>query len=230
MGVVVVDDPDLNGRGGAVVGDPLVVEELPDPGRLDLPQANVRPRDRRYRPGIGPPVAVEHGERPQVPGVVAHANLYNVPERAQIPSAVGVHDALGAPRGPRGVVYGDRLFLVLEHTGYRLRRALGKILLVRVALLARVLDAYPLHVFDVLEQVLQLGVHEDHLRPRVLDDVRDLVFAQARVYGDEHQPGGGDAEVPLEHRRGVRAEEGDAVALLEARVAQARGQAVHPLL
>src|SRR5918998_4496785 len=206
---VVVDDPDLDGRGGAVVGDPLVLEELPDPGGLHLPQAHVRGGDGRYRPRESPPVAVKHGEGPQVLRLVAHPDLYDVAEGAQVRPAVGVHDALRTPRSARGVVNGDGLFLVFEHALHRLGRAFGQVVLVRIPRLARVVDAHDLDDLDVLEQLLQLGVHEDHLRPRVLDDVGDLVLAQARVYGDEDQTRRRDAEVRLEHRRGRVTGKGD---------------------
>src|SRR5918997_1757176 len=229
VGAVVVDDPDLDGRGGAVVGDPLRLEELPDPGRLHLPQANVRGRDGRDGPREGPPVAVEHREGPQVLRLVVHPDLYDVPEGAQVRPAVGVRDDLRTHRGAGGVVYGDGLFLVLEHALDRLWRAVCQVVLVGIPLLARVVDAHDLDALDVLEQILQLGVHEGHLRPRVLDDVGDLALAEARVYGDEHEPRRRHAEASLQHRRGVRAEKGYPVALLETRVAQPRGEAVHPL-
>jgi hypothetical protein len=228
VSAIVVDDPDLDCRGGAVVRDALVLKELPDPGWLDLSQTDVRPGNGRDRPGIGPPVAVKHGERPQVLGVVAHPDLYDVPQSAQVRPAVGVHDTLRAPRGTRGVVYGDGLFLVFEHALHRLGRALGQVVLVGISRLARVLDAHDLDTLDDLEQVLQLGVHEDHLRPRVLDDVRDLVLAETRVYGDENHARCRDTEVRLEHGRGIRAEKGDPVASFEARIAQARGEAIDP--
>ncbi len=229
VGRVVVDDPDLDRRGGAVVRDALRLEELPDARGLGLSQAHVRGRRGGDGPRIRPPVAVKHRERPKVLGRVAHPRLDDVAERAQVGPAVRVHDALRPPRRPRRVVDGDRLFLVFEDVRDGLGRTLRQILLVGVPDLPGVVDADLLDV-HVVQQVLQLRVGEDHLRPGMLDDVRHLVLAQPGVYGDEHEPGRRYAEVRLQHRRRVRAEEGHAVALLEPRVAQPRGEAVHALL
>src|SRR3712207_1243625 len=74
-----VDYADLDRRSRAVVRDPLRLEELPDTGRLDLPQTHVGPGDGRHCPRKGPAVAVEHRERPQVLGLVAHTHLDDVP-------------------------------------------------------------------------------------------------------------------------------------------------------
>ncbi len=176
VGGVLVDDADLNGWRRAVVGDPLRLEQLPDACRLNLSQADVRGRDGGDGPGIGPTVAVEHGEGPQVLCLVAHPDLDGVAERAQVRAAVGVHDTLRPPGGARGVVYGDRLLLVLEHALHGLWRPFGEKVLVGVSALARVVDAHPLDV-HVGEQPLELGIYEDHLRPRMLHDVRYLVLA-----------------------------------------------------
>src|SRR4028118_1440699 len=94
--------------------------------------------------------------------------------------------ALGLARRARGVVYRDRLFLVLEHAFDGLRRALGEVILVGVAALARVGSAHGLDV-PRGEEVFQLGVNEDQLRPGVLDYVLDLVLAKTGVYGDEDE-------------------------------------------
>jgi hypothetical protein len=73
-------------------------------------------------------------------------------------------------------------------------------------------------------------VHENHLGLRVLDDVFDLTGAQAGVYGDHDQARRRDGEAAFEHRRRVRAEKGDPIALLEARVLETRGETVDSLL
>jgi len=55
-----------------------------------------------------------------------------------------VYYALWPTRGPRSVVDRDGLFFVSEDALYRLQRALGQIVLVRVSLLAGVLYPYDL--------------------------------------------------------------------------------------
>src|SRR5918998_213862 len=230
VGVVMVGERDLYRRRRAVVGYALRFEELPDPARFHLPQTHVRPRDRGHGPGVGPAVAVEHGERPQVFRLVAHPRLDDVAEGAQVSAAVRVHHPLGPSRRPRGVVHGDHLLLVLKDALQRPRRAFGQVVLVGVAPLPGVVYAdAPDALVHALQELLELVVHKDHLRLRVLDDVLDLTRAQPRVYGDEDQPSRRHGEGPLEHRRGVGAKEGDAVALAEALVPKARSQAVDPL-
>src|SRR5918993_430937 len=225
VGGVLVDYPDLECGSGAVVGYPLRLEELPDAWRLDLPEADVRRRDGRNRPGVGPAVAVKHRERPQILRLVAHPGLDNVAQRAQVRAAMGVHHALRPSGGTRGVVYGYRLLLVLQHAHHGLWRPFGQVVLVGVAPLVGVVYTNPLDpLVHVREQLLELGVDEDHLRPRVLDDVLHLVLAEAGVYGHEHQPPGGHGEVCLQLRRRVETQERHPVPLLEPRVAQARGE------
>src|SRR5829696_8189174 len=227
---VLVYYPDLDRRGRAVVRDALVLEEFPDARRLDLPETYVRPRDGRHGPRKRPSVAVEHGEGPQVPCLVAHPDLDSVAQCAQIRPPVRVHHALRTPRGTRRVVDGDGFFFVFQHVGRGFRRAFGQVVRVWVSLLPGVVDAHGLDTVDVSEQPFQFGVHEDGLRARVLDDVGDLILAETGVDGDEHEPCGGYGEVGLQHGRRVGAEEGDAVALLQTGVPQPRGQTVDPLL
>jgi hypothetical protein len=64
----------------------------------------------------------------------------------------------------------------------------------------------------------------------MLDDVGDLVVAEAGVYGDEDEASGRHGEVAFEHGRRVGAEERDPVPLFEPRVPQAGGEAIHALL
>jgi hypothetical protein len=147
----------------------------------------VRPGDGRDRPGVGPAVAVKHRQGPQVSGLVVHLDLDDVAQSADVSVAVVVHHALWLPRRPGGVVYGDHLLLVLQDALHRLRRAFGQVVLVRVALLAGVVDAHDLDALVyALQQLLQLVVHEDHLGLGVLDDVLDLACPQAGVYGDHY--------------------------------------------
>src|SRR5215210_3098822 len=56
----------------------------------------------------------------------------------------------------------------------------------------------------------------------------DLACGETGVYGYHDQPCRRYGEGPLQHRRDVRAEEGDPVVLLEACVLEARGEAVDP--
>jgi hypothetical protein len=118
---------------------------------------------------------------------------------------------------------------VLEQARHRLGRAPGEPALVRVVGRACVVDAHcELHVRAV-RQVLELVVDEEKARARVLDDLRDLALVEPVVERDEDAACRGHAEVRLEQRRRVRADERHPVALLEARLPQRGGQAVHAL-
>src|SRR5919112_1040086 len=139
---VVVGERYLDRGRRTVVGYVLGFEEIPDPARLDLSQTHVGPCNGRDRPGVGPAVAVEHRQGPQVPGLVVHLRLDNVAQGAQVGATVGVHHALRLPRSPGGVVYGDGLLLVLQDARDRLCRALGEVVLVGVAFLPSVVDTY----------------------------------------------------------------------------------------
>jgi hypothetical protein len=137
---------------------------------------------------------------------------------------VVVHHALWLPRRPGGVVYRDHLLLVLQDVLHRIRRPLRYVVLVRVTLLTRVVDAHDLDALVyALQEVFELVVHKDHPGLGVLDDVLHLVLPQAGIYGDHDQTRGGYCEGPFEHRGDVRAEEGYPVTLLESLVLEARG-------
>src|SRR2546426_2079098 len=228
----VVDDADVDGRRAAVVGDALLVDQLPDPGGLDLAEADMGAGDGGDAPGKTPAVAVEHRERPEVLRVEAHVRLDHLADRVEPRATVRVHDTLGTARRARGVVDRDRLVLVVEPALDRIRRAGREELLVGIAHRAGIVDAHDPHARQVgrLHESLELVVHEKETRARVLEDVADLVRAEPRIDGDEDPAGGRHAEVCLEHRRDVRAEERDRVVLLHPRSAQRRGEAVHALL
>jgi len=126
----------------------------------------------------------------------------------------------------------ESVHLVLDPRLARLGRGGGEEVLVRIARRAGVIHADHAHAREVerLDESFQLVVHEDELRARVLEDVADLVAVEPRVDRHEHEPGGGHAEVRLEHRGRVRTDEGDAVEVAQLGRAQPRGEAVRALL
>ncbi len=63
----------------------------------------------------------------------------------------------------------------------------------------------------------------------MFEDVADIVRAQAGVYGHEYTTGGKHAKVRLKQRRDVWREKRHAVALLEPRIEEPGGEAIHPL-
>ena len=193
----------------------LRLEELPDARRFYLPQAHVRAGYRRHRPRVGPAVAVEHRQRPQVVGVVVHPDLDDVAQSTQVRTPVRVHYTLRLPRRAGRIVDRDGFLFIFQHTLDRIRRAPGKVILVRVSVLAGIVHAHDLDAFHVGKQMLQLGVGKDHLRPRVLDDVGDLILAQAGVDRHQHVARSRHPEVRLQHRWDIRAEKRNPISLLE---------------
>jgi len=183
-------------------------------------------------PGEAPAVAVEHRERPEVLRVDAHVGLEHLTDRVDPRPTVGVHDALGPARRARGVVDRERLVFVAEPALDGLRRARREEVLVGVARGAGVVHAHDRDArqVDRLHEPLELRVDEEEPRARVLEDVGDLVGDESRVDRDEDPAGGRHAEMRLEHRGDVRAEERDPVVLRHPRRPQRRGEAVDALL
>ena len=228
----IVHHADLHGGRAAVMGDALRLEEVPHPPGFHTAETHVRSRHRRHRPREAPAVAVEHGQGPEILRLEVHPRLDHLPHRVDPGPAMRVHDSLGPARGARGVVDGNGLFLVFQHRLHRLRAARGEKVLVGIAGGARVVYAHHGEATQIerLHRGLELVVHEQEGRARVLEDVADLVGGEPDVDGDENAAGQGDAVVRLEHGRGIGADEGNPIVLLESRRAEGGGEAVHTLL
>ena len=214
-----VDDHQLDGRGPVVVRDPLAVDQLPDQPGVHRAHGHVACRDRGDRPREAPAVAVEHRQRPQVGRIGAQAGHDHLAHRVQVRAAVGVLHPLGLPRGPRGVVDRDRLFLVLQPARRPHRRRAGQELLVRVPGHAGVVTADHGHPGQAgrLGDRRESRVEQQVLRAAVLQDVPDLGAGQAVVDRDQDPARGRHAEMGLQHGRRVEQQRGDAVALGQAR-------------
>ena len=113
-------DHGQHGRRGAEVGDPLLPQQPPDLGGVHGAQADVRAAGRGHGPGEAPAVAVEHRQRPQVPGARAQPGVVGHRGGLQVRAPVVVHHALGPSGRPAGVVDRQQLALV-----DRLRARLG---------------------------------------------------------------------------------------------------------
>ena len=108
----ILGDHGQHGRRGAEVGDPLGAQQAPDLGGVDGPQADVGAARRGDGPGEAPAVAVEHRQRPQVPGAGTEAGVVRHRGGLQVRAPVVVHHALGPPGRPARVVDGQELALV----------------------------------------------------------------------------------------------------------------------
>ena len=94
--------------------------------RLDAAQAHMRARHRRHRPRMGPAVAVEHRQGPEIDGFGRKPERHDVAERVQERAAMVIDDALGIAGRARGVVERDRLPLVGRHLPRRIGIAGGE--------------------------------------------------------------------------------------------------------
>ena len=141
--------------------------------------------------------------------------MEDVAEGVEVGAPVRAHDALRPPGRARGVVDRDQRVLVIRHRARRPVRVAGREqVLVGVAADARVVHAHHLHPREVepLERSGERPVNQQEPRARVVEDVADLGRGEAHVDRHHHPAGEGHAEVRLEHRRRVRAEERHAVA------------------
>ena len=111
-GRVVFGDHGEHGRRGAEVGDSIGAQQPPDLARVDGAQADMGTAGRGDGPGEAPAVAVEHRQRPQVPGARPQAGVVRHRRGLQVRAPVVVHHALGPPGRPAGVVDGQELALV----------------------------------------------------------------------------------------------------------------------
>ena len=94
----------------AMVGDRVVHRLGAHPA-----QADMRAGLDRQRPREAPAVAMEHRQRPEIDGVLAHAGMDGVGVGHQGRAAMVVDDALRIAGGARGVVERDRVPFVVGH-------------------------------------------------------------------------------------------------------------------
>ncbi|BAS82122.1 Os03g0130200, partial [Oryza sativa Japonica Group] len=206
-------------RRAAQVGDAVARDGAVDVRGARVADADVDAAARCHAPGEGPPVAVEHGQRPQVHRLVADDPRHEQAHGAQVRAAVAVHHALGRRRGARRVVERDGVPLVGEAGQLGGGVATGDQPLVLELAEAdagghvNVVDDgderdVPPLVGDDLERVAGeahvLVVDEEHLGLGVPQDARHRPRVEPRVDGVEHRPGHRHREVHLVHCRHVR--------------------------
>ena len=95
-------------RRAAEMRDPVLGDRGKDGCRIDPAQTDMRAGDRRHRPGIGPAVAVEHRQCPEIDRMPVDPEGDRVAERVQIGAAMVVDDAFRIAGRARGVVERDR--------------------------------------------------------------------------------------------------------------------------
>src|SRR3546814_16460007 len=80
------------------MGDALVTDQWVDHGRIDAAQADVGAAGRSHRPGVGPAVAVEHRQGPEIDRIAAESKGQHVADGIQI-GAAAIGRASGRGRG-----------------------------------------------------------------------------------------------------------------------------------
>ena len=113
-------------RRPAQMGHARLLDQREDHRRVDLAQADMRAADRRHRPGVGPAVAVEHGQGPEIAGPAAQPEHQRIAHGVQEGAAMVVDHALRVAGRARGVVERDRVPLVRRPLPGEGRIALGQ--------------------------------------------------------------------------------------------------------
>ena len=228
----------------AEMGHPFGLNALPHGQGLYLTEADAGGTDGRQGPGEAPPVAVEHGQRPQVNRVAGEPVLEAVADGVQQRAPVGVHDPFGAAGGAAGVINGDQLPLVLDGK----RRLLGargrqELLVVAGALRAPTLAGgqrrivHQDHVAQAaqlapyrLQHARQAAIQQQHLAAGMLQDVGDFPAVEAGVDGDDHAPRQRYARMGFQHPRNIGRQHRDPALSRDPQGGQPVGEPAHPLV
>ncbi len=199
----------------AHVRHPLALDQLEDPGRFDLPQADMGGADRGHGPGEGPAVAVEHRQGPEIDRARIEAEDQGAAHGVQEGAAVVIDDALGIAGRARGVAERDRVPFVRGRRPVERGIARRQQRLVvhdpeALARCRRIDDVDDDDIATGMGQRLpdhrcQLGIRQQHLGLAMLQDEADRGPVEPGVEGVEHGTQHRDAVVRLEHGRRVRA-------------------------
>ena len=215
-----------HGRRGAEVGDSLLPQQPPDLGGLQRPQTHVGAACRGNGPGEAPAVAVEHRQRPQVPGARAQPGVIRHRRGLQVRAPVVVHHALGPPRRAAGVVDRQQLALVGRHVLGRPRVADPLLVGVTGPVGDEARQAGP--VGQATGAVGKLAGRHQHRRARVIQQGGHLIFRQPGVQRNEHGAHHRHRVVQFQHHVAVGAQRGDPVLMAHSPRRQRAAQPAAP--
>ena len=221
--------------GHAVIGDGVVYRLRPHRA-----EAHMRAGDEAQRPGEAPAVAVEHRQRPQIYGMLAHAGRDGVGVAHQRRAAMVIDHAFGIAGRAARVVQRDRVPFVRGHGPGKLRVTVGD-----EGLVVEIAEAFAL---DATLQVAIVDEERRHvcLAERLFQNGRELRVAdqdfglgvvehegdggriEACVDGMEHGADHGHAVMSLEHRRRVGEHDRDGVAGADAARRKGGGKLARP--
>ena len=109
-----IDQRVVDDRRPAHVGDAVLCDQLENPGRIDLAQADIDAGRGRNGPGEAPAVAMEHRQRPEIDRMLAEIGGEDVADGVEIGATVMGHHALGIAGRSRGVAERDGVPFVLR--------------------------------------------------------------------------------------------------------------------
>jgi len=208
-----------HGRRAVEERDALGLDAVQDVLAVDLADDHLARAHRRERVGHAPAVAVEGRQRVQVHVALRHRGVPAERDGVEPAAPVRELDALGPRRGAGRVV--DR------H---------GRVLVGDAALRPRVrpqeepgvgVPAEHEAVLDaeVPQRGVEVRIHQEHRRARVLHDVADLLGVEPEVDRHQHASPRAHAEEAHQEARRVRRDDPDALALTDAEVVERRRQA-----
>ena len=215
------------------MGDAVLGDRGEDRRRLDPAQADMGPGDRSHCPGIGPAVAVEHRQGPQIDRIAVEPNGDRVAERVQKGAAMVIDDALGIAGGAGSVVERDRRPLVLGAGPFGGRIALAEKGLVFGAAerraVGKVVD------LDERQRAAELGqrrrddrgefsIGDQQLRLAMRQDKGDRARVETVIERVQHRPRHRHAVMRFEQCRHIRRQYRDRVARPDTAAAQRIGE------
>ena len=223
--------------GAAVVGHSMVANRVQNGLRIHSAQADVHRCTRCHRPGEAPAIAMEHGQRPQIDGMLGHVPLQHIADGIVVRAAVVVDNALGVARGAAGVVQRNRIPFVAGQLPVKTGIALGhKAFVIGIANLLggwavnSVLHLNHMNGVRGLAQLERLGhdahkfrVNDQGLGFAVVQHEGQCLCIQPGVERVEHRTRHGHAKVRLHHGRRIGQHHGHGVILANADFLQAAG-------
>ena len=237
LGVDGVEQCRHHDRRAAEMGHLVAGDGVEDRRRPHLAQAHMGAGDDRDRPRKAPAVAVEHRQRPQIDGMLAHVAGEHVADREQISAAVVIDDALRIAGGAGGVVEADRVPFVVGHLpGEGGIAAFEQLLVVDGAeplagagiFGVVVVDDERLHLGErqrLLDHLRVFAVGDQHLGFGVVEGEGEDRRIEPRVERVEHGAGHRHAVVRLDHRRGIGEHHRDRVAAPDPFLGERGGEA-----
>ena len=191
-----------------------------DRRRLHAAQTDMRAAGQRHRPGVGPAVAMEHRQRPQIDAARRQAERERIAAGIQIGAAVVQHDALRVAGRARRVVQRDRLPFIVRQPHRKVRVAGGDEWFVLAV------DIDHQRPMPALRQRArhhrrEFAIDQHDLGFRMLQDERDRCRIQPDVDRAQHRAEHRHGIMRLQHLRNVGGHDRHGIALADAGIAPA---------